>query len=454
METKGALYRWYVVILLLLVFILSYFDRYILSLVVEPIKKSMGLNDFQVGLLMGPAFSFFNVLVTLPLGVLADRTSRKWLLILGIVIWCTMTTMSGFAMSFLPLLLFRFGLGLGEAVVSPCSVSIISDYFGRKERAHAISVYMAGPYLGAGLAFLVGGFLVSALHDAGPTHVLGMGPFQPWQVAFLLVGAPGLLFAILMLSVREPAKTEISAGPSGPQASVVRYMLQRWKGFGVLTLGATCNFAMSTLTLWNVPLFQRVYHWNVAEIGAVTGLFYFTAGPIGTALALWAGRTLGRGKEDSAMRVLILGLLITVPASALYPIMPNSTLAVVLMFIAFIGKSAATAGGPAALQLITPGEMRSRSVAIFNTVISLVGPLLGPPLIGAATDWMGSPDTIGIALSGFVVIIGTPTLILVCLGLKHYRALAQQMAGSLKDGADQASPATAASAAGAVPAGR
>lgn len=448
-KRTGELYRWYVVVLLLLVFVLSYFDRYILSLLVEPIKKAMGLSDFQIGLLMGPAFSIFNVLVTIPLGVMADRTSRKWLLVAGIVIWCMMTTMSGFAMSFLPLLFFRFGLGLGEAVVSPCSVSIISDYFGRKERARAISLYMAGPYLGAGLAFLAGGYLVSTLHDAGPMELFGMGHFEPWQLAFFFVGIPGLLFAILMLTVREPARTEKLSRQDGPQASAVRYMLKRWRGFGALTLGATCNFAMSTLTLWNVPLFQRVHGWSIGEIGAVTGIFYFTAGPIGTAIALWASKALGKGKEDGAMRVLILGLFITVPMSALYPILPSAQMAVVAMFLAFIGKSVATAGGPAALQMITPGEMRSRSVAIFNTVITLIGPLLGPPLIGAATDWMGTPKAISIALSGFVLLVGIPSLLFVCLGLKHYRALAQDMAGNLiaEDQAEtvtgNAAPATA-----------
>jgi MFS family permease len=185
---------------------------------------------------------------------------------------------------------------------------------------------------------------------------------------------------------------------------------------------------MSTLTFWNVPLFQRVYGWDVATIGAVTGIFYFTAGPIGTALALWSSKALGKGREDGAMRTLILGLLITVPASALYPIMPTAEFAVVMMFLAFIGKSAATAGGPAALQMITPGEMRSRSVAIFNTVITLIGPLLGPPLIGAATDWSGDPASIGIVLSGFVLLIGVPSLIVVFVGSKHYRATATEMA--------------------------
>lgn len=427
-DRNSGWYRWYVVILLLLVFILSYFDRFILSLVVEPIKESMGLSDFQIGLLLGPAFSIFHVAVSIPLGLLADKWSRKWLLIAGLVIWCTMTTMSGFAMSFLPLLIFRLGLGLGEAVVSPCSVSIISDYFKRGDRARAISLYMAGPYLGAGLAFLAGGVLVSALHDVGHVEFLGRS-FEPWQMTFLLVGAPGMLFALLLMTVKEPPKTDtISETPeSGSKISAVRYMLDRWRGFGVLFAGSTCNFAMATLTFWNVPLFSRVWGWDVMTIGAVTGLFYFTAGPIGTALALWSSKRLGRDGDMGGMYTLILGLCITVPMSALYPIMPTAQLAVVAMFIAFIGKSAATAGGPAALQMITPGEMRSRSVAIFNTVITLVGPLLGPPLIGAATDWSGDPRSIGVVLCGFVLFVGIPTILVMIFGLKHYRKLAKDM---------------------------
>ena len=312
--------------------------------------------------------------------------------------------------------------------------------FSRKDRARAISLYMAGPYLGAGFAFLLGGLLVSYLEGMGPQMFLGMGPFHPWQMTFLLVGAPGLLFAFLMLTVKEPARTEkISASSeAGESVSAFRYMTARWRGFGVLFVGSTCNFAMSTLTFWNVPLFQRVYGWDVVMIGAVTGLFYFTAGPLGTALALWSSKKFGKDREDGAFRTLMLGLLITVPMSALYPIMPTVELAVMAMFLAFIGKSAATAGGPAALQQITPGEMRSRSVAIFNTVITVVGPLLGPPIIGAATDWSGNPASIGIVLSGFVLAIGIPTFVVMMLGRKHYLAAAAEMAGISKASLERA----------------
>ncbi len=431
-RTYSVGYQWYVVGLLLLVFILSYFDRYILTLVIEPIKHSLHLSDFQVGLLLGPAFSLFNVLTGIPLGWYADRASRKWILIGGIVFWCAMTTASGFATSFALLLVMRLGLGLGEAVVSPSSISMISDYFDRARRGRAISVYMAGPYLGAGLAFLVGGNLVGWLTRIGHSHFLGMGPFDMWQMAFFLVGLPGFIFAALMLTVHEPAHSErISAVAGVPRVGAFRYILSRWRGFGALFVGATCNFAMSTLTFWNVPLFQRIWGWDIATIGTVTGLFYFTAGPLGTFIAVWATRHLVKRHADAAMRVLLLGLLITVPMSALYPVMPTASLAVVAMFLAFVGKSIATAGGPSALSLVTPGDIRGRSVAIFNTVITLVGPLLGPPIIGWATDYSGDPKSIGMVLSLFVVCVGIPSILFVVLGLKHYRTALAELEATL-----------------------
>ncbi len=196
-------------------------------------------------------------------------------------------------------------------------------------------------------------------------------------------------------------------------------------------LGATCNFALSTLTFWNVPLFQRVHGWDVATIGTVTGLFYFTAGPLGTALAMWSMKRFERSHTDFGMRVLILGLCIGIPASALYPIMPTPYLAVAVMFIAFIGKSVATAGGPAALTLVTPGDIRSQSYAILNTVIVLVGPLLGPPIIGYFTDASGDPAMIGVVLSAFVVCLGIPSIIITILGLGHYRRAVVEMEASL-----------------------
>jgi MFS family permease len=143
---------------------------------------------------------------------------------------------------------------------------------------------------------------------------------------------------------------------------------------------------------------------------------------------MWATKFLGQGREDGAMRPLILGLCITIPTSIAYPIMPTAELAVAAMFVAFIGKSVATAGGPAALSLITPGEMRGRAMAIFNMVIMLIGPMIGPPLIGWAVDLTGNPASIGVVLSGFVLLLGAPTLLVVWLGQRHYHDAVAEMA--------------------------
>ena len=424
-------YPWYVVGVLLLVFVLSYFDRYVLTLVIEPIKRTLHLSDFQVGLLLGPAFSIFNVAMSIPLGWYADRASRKWILLVGIVLWCTMTTGSAFATTFGALLLLRFGLGLGEAVVTPCSVSMISDYFERDRRARAISIYMAGPYLGTGLAFLIGGNLVGWLARRGDSHLLGFGPFEAWQMALFMVGLAGFVVAALMLTVAEPVRTDRIAATDRTGRSAIHYIAARWQGFGALFVGANCNIALAALTFWNVPLFQRVYGWNIAAVGTVTGLFYFTAGPIGTAIAVWASRRLGRTHRDGALRVLLLGLLVAVPTSILYPVMPNATLAVVAMFIAFIGKSIATAGSIAALSLVTPGDIRSRAAAIFNTVVTLVGPLLAPPLIGWAVDLSENPKSIGVVLSVFVLAIGIPSILVVLAGMNYYRRAVQELEASI-----------------------
>jgi MFS family permease len=429
MERNKPFYRWYVVFLLLLIFILSYFDRFILSLLVEPIKESLKLSDFQIGLLLGPAFSLFHVLVAIPLGWYADRSNRKWLLLIGIVIWCSMTVGSGMVATFLPLFLMRLGLGLGEAVVSPCSVSIISDYFNRRERARAISLYMAGPYLGAGSAFLIGGAIVGYLQTLGTVTWPIFGTLAPWQATFIAVGMPGFVFAGLMLTIREPERQERTAPKAGGFAAF-RYMISRWRGFGSLIVGSTCNFSLAALTLWNVPLFSRVWGWSVVETGFVTGLFYFTAGPIGTALAVWTAKRFS-DRIDGSMRVLILGLLIGVPASALYPVMPTAEIGIVFMFIAFIGKSVATAGGPSSMAQITPGEMRTQSLAIFNTCISLIGPLLGPPIIGLASDLSGDPKKIGFVLCFYVLLIGIPAITIAIIGLKHFRAAVADLESTL-----------------------
>lgn len=199
-------YAWFVVTLLTTAQIVSYVDRFLPSLLIEPIKADLRLSDFQVGLLLGPAFGLFYVIAGLPLGWIADRFSRKKLLAAGIAVWCCMTAAASTARSFIPLFATRLGVGLGEATVAPCSVSLISDLFPREQRPRAVSLFMAGTFLGAGVAFLFGGLLVHKIASLPTITVPIFGEMRPWQATFLIVGLPGLLLAALMLNIREPER--------------------------------------------------------------------------------------------------------------------------------------------------------------------------------------------------------------------------------------------------------
>ena len=413
-------YAWYVAALLTLTQIVSYLDRFLPSLVLQPIKHALALSDFQIGLLLGPAFVVFYVALGVPLGWLADRVSRRAILAVGIAIWCTMTAAGAIAMSFVPLFLARLGVGLGEATVAPASISLISDYFTRERRARAISLFMSGAFLGAGTTFLFFGPLVRRVESHPSFSLPILGQLEPWRMCFVLVGLPGLMLAVLMLTVREPRRLERTA-PGGFGAAFA-YIAQRWRAFGTLFLASACNLTMGALAFWNVALFKRTWNWDVAQVGVAVGLILFTAGPLGTLLGIFlTNRDLRRGRRDATLRALFLGLLIGVPAYILFPLMPSAALGLVALFFAHVGQAMATAAGPATLMMLTPGQMRAQATAVYYLVISVIAQLIGPPLVGIMTDRMGDPAALRYSVSIEVALIGIPSIVLVFLGFAAYR---------------------------------
>jgi MFS family permease len=198
-----------VVGVLTFVYIFSFIDRQILNLLVRPIRRDLGISDFQMSLLMGFSFALFYTLFGIPLGRLADSRSRRTIIAVGFTVWSLMTAGCGLARNFVQMLLLRVGVGVGEAALSPAAYSIITDYFPPKRRATAISVYSMGIYIGSGIAFIVGG-LVAGLAAAQETwNVPLVGATRPWQVVFFIVGIPGVFLALLMYTVREPARRGI-----------------------------------------------------------------------------------------------------------------------------------------------------------------------------------------------------------------------------------------------------
>lgn len=198
-------YAWYVLTILVFVYILNFVDRQILSILAEDIKRDLKLSDADLGFLYGTAFGVFYALFGIPLGRLADSWHRIRLMTIGLSVWSTMTAVSGFARSGVELAGARFGVGIGEATASPCAYSILADYFPKEKRATALAIYSSGLYLGGGLSLFLGGLIVKSWNNAYTEATAPLG-LAGWQAAFLVVGLPGLLLALLIATLKEPLR--------------------------------------------------------------------------------------------------------------------------------------------------------------------------------------------------------------------------------------------------------
>lgn len=206
-KAQNKKYAWYVVFICMLAYIFSYVDRQILVLMIEPIKADLNLTDTQFSLLHGLAFSLFYALIGLPIVYLADRFSRPAIISMGIIIWSIATAACGLSKNFIQLFLSRMSVGVGEAVLSPAAYSIFSNLFSKRQLGRAVGVYSIGSFIGGGLAFLVGGYVISLLKGTTLVDIPILGMLRPWQVAFIIVGLPGVLIGIVFaLTVRDPER--------------------------------------------------------------------------------------------------------------------------------------------------------------------------------------------------------------------------------------------------------
>ena len=202
-------YAWYTVVLLTVAYVFSFIDRYILGLLVEPIKNDLGLTDTEIGLLLGPAFAIFYTTMGLPIGWLADRGRRAWIVTAGITIWSLATAACGLARSFPQLFLARVSVGVGEATLGPCALSMIADSFPEERRGKPIAFYCSALGIGAGIASLAGASVFTWSKSVSGIELPVVGLVAPWQFAFIVVGLPGILLAFLMFFLREPARQDL-----------------------------------------------------------------------------------------------------------------------------------------------------------------------------------------------------------------------------------------------------
>ncbi len=272
-------YSWYVLSVLVVVYILNFIDRQIVSILAVDIKADLGLTDSDMGFLGGAAFAVFYALFGIPLGRLADNWSRVKLLSIGLALWSAMTALSGFARNQAELTLARMGVGVGEATASPTAYSLISDYFPKRQRATALAIYSSGLYIGGGVSLFIGALIVKSWNDAYP----GGGPLDlvGWQAAFLAVGIPGILVALWVASLREPKRgamdgleTESSPTPFRDFASDLSMIVPpftlwgAWqRGSAALVINLATGGAIAAFAYWMIKLTGNFPQWSAVGFG-------------------------------------------------------------------------------------------------------------------------------------------------------------------------------------------
>ncbi len=423
---------WYVVVLLTLASTLSFIDRQILNVMIGPIKRDLGgLTDTEISLIIGLAFILVYTLASLPMAWLADRRNRRNLIAIGIFAWSLATTLAGKADDFRNLFLARMGVGIGEATLGPASASLLADYFDERRLPLAFGIVGAAPFIGTGLANILGGPLVDWL-EAQPNFVLPVfGELYSWQMVLVTVGLPGILLAGIMFTIAEPKRLGTGLRDAGgfPAREVWAFVRSRGRYLTFHFMAYLClsiqGFAFLT---WVVEFFVRQHGWTRTQIGLTYGFIALIVGVFGSVWAgFYAGRLIARGGGDAPMRVTLWGTIVLGPVAVLLPLLESGLAAAVLLLPITFTMAVPPGLSNAALQAIAPNRMRGQLIAFYLICASFPSYLLAPIIIGFMNDYIfGREDAIGLSLSILAAVNYVIAAICLALSLKPLRqALAQ-----------------------------
>jgi len=400
-------YAWYVVFVLTGMYMFSFVDRQILSLLVPSIKKDLGVSDTQIGFLQGLSFALFYTFMGIPLGRIADSCNRRNLIGVCIVIWSIFTSLCSAAKSYFSLFLVRIGVGIGEAGLGPSAYSLISDYFPRERIGTAISVFYFGLFFGMSLAMLVGGITVDALAQTPILTLPILGTIASWRITFLIVGLPGLVFAMLAFTIREPQRRNLllSADAKPAEASFKEAFImmgRRWQSVAGISLGmvfqSTANYAIS---FWAPSYFLRVHGWTAAEAGKALAVILVVFGCSGMYLGgVLSDRWQKKGIADGPVRVALISAIGIFVFLAPATLISEARWTLVLLAIGMFLLSFPMGTSVAALQLIFPNQVRGQVSALFLFVLNLGGQTMGPLLPGVFNDYLfHNEKMIGVSLA-------------------------------------------------------
>ena len=370
-------YRSYVLGLLVVVYVSNFIDRTIVNIVAQPMKEDLGLSDTQIGLLGGLAFALFYSVLGLPIARLAERYSRVTIIAAALAVWSGMTAVCGLAQSFAQLLLARVGVGVGEAGCSPAAQSLIADYYPPERRATALAVYSLGIPLGSLMGAVAGGWIAQE---------------YGWRAAFMLLGLPGLLLALVVkLTIKEPLRggldrRPVAATPTPGFGQVVRTLMAKPAFIHVALGGAMASFAGYGVGAFVIPFLLRGFDISLAQASSVYGLIGGLSAAVGTAMGGWLADRYGAKRRRNHVLIPAIGLIVSVPLYVLC-ILQQSLAAMALLIIVpavthyfYLGPTWGLTSN-----MVEP-RMRATATAILLLIINLIGLGLGPVVVGALSD--------------------------------------------------------------------
>lgn len=409
-------YTRYVMGVLFLVYVISYIDRQLMSVLLEPIKIELDATDTEMGILTGVAFAIFYAIMGIPIARLADRSVRRSIIAAGVTVWSVMTVLTGFSRSYAQILVARIFVGVGEAAGGAPGHSLISDYFPPSQRATALALYSTGGTVGIMLGMWLGGYL---------------GFHYGWRVAFFALGIPGLLVALLVrLTVREPVRGRFDGGTPPEPASTREVFAHLWSrpSYRWLTLAATLHvFAGFGASNWYASFLIRIHGMPLNEIGLWLGPIH---GAFATAGALVFGRLADRlGTRDARwyMWLPVIGTLCAMPLTYAFVLWPSLFPGIYFSLPAAFFGNCYTGATFAMAQALAKPRMRTLSAAMVLFSMNLLGMGLGPFVIGFMNDTLG-PRFGTEAIRYSLLIIGLPHLVAAVMNLRAARTLRADLA--------------------------
>jgi MFS family permease len=415
---------WAIVLIFCLASIVSVIDRGILTLVIDPIRHDLAISDVKIGLLQGLSFGLFYSLVGLPLGMMADRVSRHRLLIFGVTTWSLATLCGGLAANFGQLFAARLLVGLGEATLGPCAVSMIADLFPPEKRGRPISIYLMGQAIAGGLGIFVTGLVIRA---AGAGAFVGLpliAGLAPWRLVFIFCGLFGLVVVALLLTFREPVRR----GAKLSQGASIRAALAYLRANAGLLVPLYVGYAIVVMHsygmgAWNATFLIRRFGMTAAEVGQRLGTAAMIAGCVGAVTAgILVDRFSRTGGAPAKLRLFLALAVIALP-STLIAVAPNPTVGIILIALTIMITPMWGTTIISLIQEILPNNMRGLGISLLGLTNTLFGSATAPLLIAAATEHLyHNPKAVGWAISTVslpALVIGSALVLVALIALRR-----------------------------------